>query len=125
MRAWARSSRRPESDHPRFPTRADAIAVRGAPARIDVCPYAHPTLIEGLARRGFSLSELELTLGRALGRDGKDDLEGSLEAASPAGLEIVPVDTGDPGQVRAFVEASASGFRPAGEVDGSAADART
>lgn len=40
--------------------------VRGAPARIDLCPYAHPTLLEILGPRGYAITEFNSVLVRPL-----------------------------------------------------------
>jgi GNAT superfamily N-acetyltransferase len=39
---------------------------RRAPAHLEVCPLAHPTLIEGLGRRGYRVSEFSNVLFRVI-----------------------------------------------------------
>ncbi len=43
---------------------------RQEPSRVIVCPLAHPSLVEGLGRRGYRLFKFENILAMVLGRDG-------------------------------------------------------
>ncbi|WP_437774652.1 GNAT family N-acetyltransferase [Sorangium sp. So ce1097] len=86
---------------------------RGAEPQIQVCPFAHETLVRGLAERGFVLREFENVLAREIAPD--EDLRALLTRGGPDGLEIVRVDPADDAQVRVFIEVSTSGFRPEGE----------
>lgn len=74
--------------------------------RVELAPFAHPTLIAGLAARGFSLIEFETVLARALPPgEPLADL-----APPPPGVTIRPVDPDDPAQVDTWVRTSNSGF---------------
>ncbi|WP_437274769.1 GNAT family N-acetyltransferase [Sorangium sp. So ce375] len=86
-------------------------AARGAEPRIEVCPFAHGSLLRGLAERGFVLREFENVLARELAPD--EDLRALVPQAGPEGLEIVRIDPGDDAQVRVFIDVATSGFRPA------------
>ncbi|MGK3992604.1 GNAT family N-acetyltransferase [Sorangium sp. So ce1024] len=85
---------------------------RGAEPQIQVCPFAHESLLRGLAERGFVLREFENVLAREIAPD--EDLR-ALTRGGPDGLAIVRVDPADDAQVRVFIEVSTSGFRPEGE----------
>ncbi|WP_437302733.1 GNAT family N-acetyltransferase [Sorangium sp. So ce388] len=86
---------------------------RGAEPQIQVCPFAHESLVRGLAERGFVLREFENVLTREIAPD--EDLRALSPRGGPGGLEIVRVDPGDEAQVRVFIEIATSGFRPADE----------
>ncbi|WP_437790900.1 GNAT family N-acetyltransferase [Sorangium sp. So ce693] len=85
-------------------------AARGAEPQIQVCPFAHGSLVRGLADRGFVLREFENVLARELAPD--EDLRALVPRGGPEGLEIVRIDPGDEAQVRVFIEIATSGFRP-------------
>ncbi|AUX44774.1 acetyltransferase [Sorangium cellulosum] len=85
---------------------------RGAEPRIVVCPFAHPSLVRGLAERGFALLEFVNVLAREIEPD--EDLRALVPNGWPKGLEVVRVDPGDEAQVRLFIDVSTSGFRPEG-----------
>lgn len=87
-------------------------AQRGVEPRIEVCPFAHASLLRGLAERGFALHEFENVLAREIAPD--EDLRAQAPHGWPEGLEIVRVDPADAAQVRVFVDVSTSGFRPEG-----------
>ncbi len=91
----------------------DFYLARGAEPRLEVCAYAHPSLLEGLARRGFVLREFESVLARAAPVD--LDPAALLVHGWPEGLQLVEVDPGDAEAVKTFIDVSTSGFRPAGE----------
>lgn len=84
-------------------------ADRGVEALVEVSPFAHKSLVRGLADRGFVLREFETVLARAI-----EATEDFRPKTWPRGLEIVQVDPGDDEQVRAFIDVSLSGFRAAG-----------
>jgi hypothetical protein len=88
-------------------------ADHGAPARIEVPPFAHPTLVDGLAARGFVLERFEDAWLRAL--PAGEDLAAALPHGWPAGVttEVVPPDAPDEA-IDAFVAVSSSGFVPEG-----------
>jgi GNAT superfamily N-acetyltransferase len=76
---------------------------RGAEPRIEVCPFAHPSLIDGLARRGFTLKEFVGVLAR--------DLRSlDLPVIHVPGLEIVRLEPDDPEHARACLEIKVAGF---------------
>ncbi|HEY0840225.1 MAG TPA: GNAT family N-acetyltransferase, partial [Vulgatibacter sp.] len=87
---------------------------RGVAPTVEVSPFAHESLIHGLAERGFALREFETVLARTIAP--REDLRPS---SWPQGLEIVDVDPRDDEQVRTFIDVSTSGFRPEGHpLDG-------
>ncbi|WP_437476645.1 hypothetical protein WME75_26755 [Sorangium sp. So ce1014] len=88
-------------------------ATRGTEPQIHVCPFAHESLVRGLAARGFVLREFENVLAREIAPD--EDLRALVPYRGPEGLEIVRVDPGDEAQVRVFIEVSTSGFLAEGE----------
>jgi hypothetical protein len=90
-------------------------AERGAPARIEVPPFAHPTLVDGLAARGFVLERFEDVWLRALPAD--EDLRAVVPGGWPPGVtvEVVAPDAPD-AELDTFVAVSSSGFVPAGGV---------
>ncbi len=77
---------------------------RGHEPRVELAPFAHPTLIEGLAARGFSLLEFETVMARALPADEPP------AALAPHGVTIRPVHADDPTEVENWVRISNSGF---------------
>ncbi|MGK4003647.1 GNAT family N-acetyltransferase [Sorangium sp. So ce1036] len=87
-------------------------AQRGVEPRIEVCPFAHESLLRGLAARGFVLREFENVLAREIETD--EDLRALAPRGLPEGLEIVRVDPADEAQARAFIDTATSGFRPEG-----------
>lgn len=85
---------------------------RGAEPRIDVCPFAHETLVRGLAERGFTLRNLVNVLAREI--EPGEDLRACLAHGWPEGLRVARVDPADEAQVELFADISTSGFRPEG-----------
>lgn len=83
---------------------------RGVAPAVEVSPFAHDSLLHGLAERGFVLREFETVLARTIGAD-----ERLLPTPWPQGLEIVEVDPRNDDQVRTFIDVSTSGFRPEGQ----------
>jgi GNAT superfamily N-acetyltransferase len=77
---------------------------RGVEPVIEVCPFADASLVDGLARRAFSVRYFENVMARPLAPD--EALDATLD------VELVAVDVADQAQVRAFIEVSTSGFRP-------------
>lgn len=75
--------------------------------KVEVCPFADPSLLEGLAARGFVLKEFESVLAREVEAEVPGPVHGW-----PAGIEIVRVDPRDERQLAAYIEASTVGFRP-------------
>lgn len=80
--------------------------------RVDVCPYAHPSLVAGLGARGFRLRHFETIFWREL-RAG-ERVRPAVEP--PAGLEIREVDPRGGAQVREFAATTVTGFCPPGVV---------
>ncbi len=87
----------------------DFYTARGRSAEIQVTPYQHPSLIAGLAARGFVLHETETVLAR--------DLQGPLPPKnSVSGLRFVAVNPEDDSSVARFVRAQLEGFFPGGDA---------
>jgi GNAT superfamily N-acetyltransferase len=84
---------------------------RKAEPKIEVCPFADQSLIDGLGDRGFRLLEFENVLARELPA-GEDFRPASVPAA-PAPLVIERVARDNEQMVRDFIDVSTSGFRPA------------
>ncbi|MBX3324167.1 MAG: hypothetical protein KF757_14405 [Phycisphaeraceae bacterium] len=80
---------------------------RGCAPRVELCPFADKTLIEGLAARGFVLADFETVLARSINL-GAGDL--ALACRPPEGIEIRRIDPGDPAQVDQWIRVSSSGF---------------
>jgi len=81
---------------------------RGVEPKIEVCPFADPSLLAGLAARGFTLREFEVVLARVIAPG--EDLAAALPHGWPAAVEVVRVDPEDDAAVRRFVDVSSSGF---------------
>lgn len=73
---------------------------RSAPARLLVSPYAHPSLLERLGKRGFRLLELDTMLVRPID---------PREAFAASGAEAA-VRVAGPDDAAAWVQASLEGF---------------
>jgi GNAT superfamily N-acetyltransferase len=86
---------------------------RGVEPRVELSPFAHPTLIEGLAARRFVVREFEHVLAREL--PAGEDLQARLPFGRPAGLELEIVDKSDAAAIEAAVTATMRGFYPDGE----------
>lgn len=84
---------------------------RGAEPRIELCSHADPSLVDGLASKGFTLKEFENVLARRL--TGDDELE-SLRRDLPESLRLERVDLSDERAVDELGEAAMSGFVAAG-----------
>lgn len=84
---------------------------RGVAPRIEVSSYADESLVSGLARRGFVLTEFENVFWRSL--------EGCSETWSPghvlSGLTLTRVPAQDPGAVETFVEVTTRAFEDGGD----------
>jgi GNAT superfamily N-acetyltransferase len=80
----------------------------GAEPRIEICPFADPSLRTCLAGRGFNVVFFENVLFREL-----RDSDSFAPAVPPAqGLEIRAVDPADPVRVREFAMTGCAGFAP-------------
>lgn len=86
---------------------------RGVEPKAELSPFVPTGVLQGLAERGFVLREFETVLAREL-RPGEDQLR--LPHGWPPGVTVERVDPSDDAAVRKFVEVSASGFLPEGEV---------
>ena len=83
----------------------DFYRQRRARPRVSVCPNAHPSLVQGLEKRGFDLREIMTVLARSLPRPSVK-IEGPRGAPDPK-LEIrEPL----PDETEVFIEVSTSGF---------------
>jgi GNAT superfamily N-acetyltransferase len=83
---------------------------RGVEARIEICPFIHESLLQGLSTRLFTIRELENVLFLELASFGSTD-----EHETPHGVEIAMVDSSEATAVEELVEVSLRGFFPAGE----------
>ncbi|MCA9581910.1 MAG: hypothetical protein KC416_08945 [Myxococcales bacterium] len=79
-------------------------ASRGAPAKVDLCPYAHETLAAELAAAGFVLAAFRHVLMRLLG----DDVASATRTVD--GIDIRIVDPSDAQEVDAYIRVATSGF---------------
>jgi GNAT superfamily N-acetyltransferase len=87
---------------------------RGVEPRVELSPYAHPTLIAGLAARGFVVKEFEHVLAREL--PAGEDLDARLPFGRPAGLVLEIVDKSDAAAIERAVVATMRGFYPDAEI---------
>lgn len=94
---------------------------RGVEPRVELSPFAHPSLIEALGRRGFVVREFEHVLARELLAD--EDFESRLPLGRPAGLELEIVDKTDAAAIERAVETTLRGFYPDAEPPGAMIDA--
>lgn len=91
----------------------DFYVSRGQEPRIEVCPYAHDTLLESLLARGFGIAEFEQVMVRR-----SEALPGDLEPAPP-GIRVRRIDAADASDVETWVRVSSSGFvEPRSEREG-------
>ncbi|GJQ30507.1 MAG: GNAT family acetyltransferase [Phycisphaerae bacterium] len=83
-------------------------ADHGVEPRIELCPFAHDSLLAGLAKRGFVLRLFEMTFFRAL------DPECPVQPVftPPADLRVEIVNAADPAAVREFARTAIAGFLP-------------
>jgi predicted GNAT family acetyltransferase len=80
---------------------------REVPAAVELCPYVDPSLIAGLASRGFVLREFKQLLHRSL--EPRESLP-SPPLGWPAKLEVREVDRRVAAEVELCVRVSLSGF---------------
>ncbi len=76
-------------------------------AAVELCPYADPSLVAGLADRGFVLREFKQLLYRTLRRS--ESLPGP-PLGWPAKLEVREIDRRSPSDIELAVTVSLSGF---------------
>lgn len=84
----------------------------GCTPEVLVCPFAHESLTQGLARRGFALTGFETILFRGLGPD--VDRLAPPYGADPS-LKTRTVDEADADDVDVWVAVTTSGFRDIAE----------
>jgi GNAT superfamily N-acetyltransferase len=84
------------------------FTAKGIEPRIELCPYADPSLTLVLERAGFTLRGFESMFFREL-----DDAKVRPIVDPPPGLTIEPVDPGSASDVRAYATTAVSGFFPA------------
>jgi GNAT superfamily N-acetyltransferase len=94
---------------------------RGVEPRVELSPFAHPSLIEGLGKRGFVVREFEHVLAREL--PAGEDIEARLPYGRPAGLELSFVDKSDTDAIERAVETMLQGFYPDGNLPKAMVDA--
>lgn len=87
---------------------------RGVEPRVELSPFAPPSLLASLAQRGFVLQRFGNVLARKIPQG--DDLRALLPQGWPAGLTIERVDPKDAAAVREHIEISESGFLAEGEL---------
>src|SRR5687767_5108741 len=75
---------------------------RGFEPRIEVCPYAHESLIRGLALRNFVIKDFETVLAR--------EMTIPLDAQIPPEIQMQEVDPADDDQVETLLQFVADGF---------------
>jgi GNAT superfamily N-acetyltransferase len=92
----------------------DFYVSRGVEPRVELSPFAHPSLIQALAERGFVVREFEHVLAREL--PAGEDIEARLPFGRPAGLELSIVDKSDPEAIHRAVVATLQGFYPDGNL---------
>lgn len=83
---------------------------RGIEPRVEVCPLADPSLVEGLGARGFVFHGFEFVFARALGPG--ESVEARV--AHPEGLALERVDPADEGALRRYGEGVYRTFFPEG-----------
>ncbi|HVG57363.1 MAG TPA: GNAT family N-acetyltransferase [Hyalangium sp.] len=87
---------------------------RGVEPRVELSPFAPPSLLASLAQRGFVLQRFGNVLARKIPPG--DELRALLPHGWPAGLTIERVDPKEAAAVREYVEISESGFLAEGEL---------
>lgn len=89
----------------------DFYASAGCEPRVEVCPFADPTLTQELGRAGFRLSDWEMVFFL--------ELDPARPARSvypaPPGLKLDFTDPTDESAVMEFAKVSSSGFAPPGQ----------
>lgn len=78
---------------------------RGRPAKVQITPYQHPSLLKGLSMRGFTPYALQTILVCEL-----SDVDASI--AEVEGLSVRRLDPASQDDVEAFVRAQSAGFYP-------------
>lgn len=88
----------------------DFYVTRGVQPQIEVCPFAHESLVRGLADRGFVVRTFENVLAHQVTPE--EDFGALLLNGWPDGLTLAHVDPRRSDEVEVFVDVSTSGFRP-------------
>jgi GNAT superfamily N-acetyltransferase len=99
----------------------DFYVSRGVEPRVELSPFADPSLINALGERGFVVREFEHVLARELPPG--EDIEAQLPFGRPAGLELSLVDKSDAEAVERAVVATIQGFYPDGDLPEAMVDA--
>jgi GNAT superfamily N-acetyltransferase len=81
---------------------------QGVEPLVELCPYAHPSLLAALAGAGFQLREFENVLFRPLLAG--EDFRRMLPQGWPSGLDVSRVDPTDNSAVEDYVRLSMEGF---------------
>ena len=79
---------------------------RGIEPRIDLCPFAHESMIAALADRRFVVRRFLTVLHRPIAMD-RDDV---IDHPAPPGLTIEPIDPSDAGAIEDFGRQWVVGF---------------
>lgn len=87
---------------------------RGVEPRVELSPFADPSLVAGLGARGFVIREFENVLARELLAG--QDLRAQLVHGWPTGVEITMVANSDGDGLARAVELTLRGFFPEGEL---------
>lgn len=85
---------------------------RGVEPKVELSPFAHPSVVNGLAERGFALREFENVLAASLSPDRLASLR--ARPVSPE-IRIQRVDPSDEALVLEYIRVAGSGFVPEGE----------
>ncbi len=88
-------------------------AEHGVTPEVEVCPFAHESLIKRLGERGMVIKEFSNVLARTL-VEGEDPRTMTPNPWDPA-LEIRPVERDDEDMIRTFAITSTSGFLKPGQ----------
>lgn len=90
----------------------DFYVSRGVEPKIEVCPFADESLVQGLAAHNFTLREFEDVFAREIKEDE------NLDVLMPKidGLEIKHVSAQNDDEIQIFVEVSNKGFQKPNEL---------
>ena len=107
--SWANQAMGLGMDGPVAPEDVDRLIAyyesRGVEPKVELCPFAHDSLVRALADRGFVLREFENVLVL--------DLRGWLAPSIAPDVETVEVDPRDERQVVTYQSITRAGFAPA------------
>ncbi|MEM7245344.1 MAG: GNAT family N-acetyltransferase [Acidobacteriota bacterium] len=85
---------------------------RGVEPRVELAPFAHASVRDGLYERGFRLREFGNVMARHLTPD--EDLQAALSHPLPDGYEVAWIDPDDDDLLRECVTTACRGFIPEG-----------